>query len=54
MFNMDLGRMALSALGALVFTITLVGAAVGPAHMVEASPLVYAGAAPQAGGGVDA
>ena len=54
MFNNDLSRTVLSALGALLFTITLVGAAVGPAHMVETAPVVYAGVAPQVGGGIDA
>ncbi|MDP8914671.1 MAG: hypothetical protein M3N39_13990 [Pseudomonadota bacterium] len=54
MFNNDLSRTALSALGALLLTATLVGAAVGPAHMVETVAVVYAGAAPQVGGGIDA
>ncbi len=54
MFNNDLSRTVLSALGALLFTITLVGAAVGPAHMAETAPVVYAGVAPQVGGGIDA
>ena len=54
MFNKDWSRNLLSALGALLFTMTLVGAAVGPAHMVETVPVVYAGAAPQVGGGIDA
>jgi hypothetical protein len=54
MLNSDLSRLVLSALGALFFTITLVGAAVGPAHMVETSPVLYAGTAPQVGGGVNA
>jgi hypothetical protein len=41
MFNFDqLGRVALSALGALILTTTFVGAAVGPARAVETSPVV--------------
>jgi hypothetical protein len=54
MFNNDLSRTALSALGALLLTLTFVGAAVGPAHMVETAPVVYAGAVPQIGGGINA
>ena len=54
MFNNDLSRNLLSALGALLLTVTFVGAAVGPAHMVETGPVVYAGVAPQVGGGIDA
>ena len=54
MFNNDLSRTVLSALGALFFTFALVGAAVGPAHMAETAPVVYAGVAPQVGGGIDA
>ena len=46
MFNLDIARVALAAVGALVFTITAVGAAVGPARLVETTPVVYAGAAP--------
>ena len=42
MFNYDLTRVALSMLGALVFTATAVGAAVGPARVAETTPLVYA------------
>ena len=37
---------ALAAFGALVFSVTAVGAAVGPARLVETAPVVYAGAAP--------
>ena len=54
MFNSDHSRNIVSALGALLFTVTFVGAAVGPADMVVAAPLVYAGAAPQVGGGINA
>ena len=54
MFNNDFSRFALSALGALLFSATLVSAAVGPAHMVETGAVGYASAAPQVGGGIDA
>ena len=54
MFSNDLSRTVLSALGALLLTVTAVGAAVGPAHMVGTASVVYAGAAPQVGGGIDA
>lgn len=50
MFSSDFSRIALSALGALFFTMTLVGTAVGPAHMVETAPLGYAMSAQVAGG----
>lgn len=43
MFDFDkITSVALSAIGALVFTTTLVGAAVGPARAVETVPVVYA------------
>ena len=48
MFKNDLTRVALSMVGALVFTVTAVGAAVGPARVAETTPLVYAGAASNA------
>jgi hypothetical protein len=54
MFNSDFSRIALSAVGALFFSVTVVGAAVGPAHMVERAPLVYAMSAPQLAGAADA
>ena len=54
MFNSNFSRSVLSAFGALLLTATVVGAAVGPAHMVETASVVYAGAAPQVGGGIDA
>ena len=54
MFNNSFSRTALSAFGALLLTATLVGAAVGPAHMVETAPVGYAGAAPQVGSGIGA
>ena len=54
MFNNDLSRFVLSALGALLFSATIVGAAVGPGHMVETGTLSYASAAPQVGGGISA
>jgi hypothetical protein len=54
MFDNDLSRTLLSVLGALLFSATVVGAAVGPAHMVETGPVGYASAAPQVGGGISA
>jgi hypothetical protein len=40
MFNFEsIGRAALSAIGALVLTGTVVGAAVGPARVAETSPV---------------
>ncbi len=42
MFNTEFTRIALSAVGALVFTVTAVGAAVGPARVAEITPVVYA------------
>ena len=45
MFNTDFARMALSAIGAIIFSMTAVSAAVGPARVVETTPLVYAQAA---------
>ena len=53
MFNPSFTRLALSAVGALFFTMTAVGAAVGPARLVETSPVVYASAAPLGGGAVN-
>ena len=50
MFSSDFSRLALSTLGALFFTVTLVGAAVGPAHMVEKAPVGYAMSMQAAGG----
>ena len=41
MFTVDFSRLALAAFGALILTVTTVGAAVGPARVVETSPLVY-------------
>ena len=38
----DFGRIALSGLGALVFTVTAVSAAVGPARAIETAPVAYA------------
>lgn len=46
MFNTDFARAALAAIGALVFTTTAIGAAVGPARLAETAPVVYAKAAP--------
>jgi hypothetical protein len=50
MFNHNLAKVALSAVAAIFFTVTVVGAAVGPAHMAEAAPVLYAADAPQVGG----
>jgi hypothetical protein len=54
MFNTDFTRAALATIGALVFTITAVGAAVGPARLAETTPVAYADAAPQSESGIDA
>ena len=54
MFNNDLSRSVLSAIGALLFSATVVGAAVGPARMVETSPVSYASTVPQLGGALNA
>ncbi|HZW47255.1 MAG TPA: hypothetical protein VFF61_07000 [Microvirga sp.] len=54
MFNTDFTRTVFAALGALFFTITAVGAAVGPARLAETTPVVYADAAPQSESGIDA
>ena len=50
MFNTDFARVALSAVGALIFTVTAVGAAVGPARVAETTPVVYAEASPHVAG----
>ena len=45
MFNFDktdFQRIAVAAIGALILSTTAVGAAVGPAHGVEAAPAQYA------------
>ena len=43
MFNIEnIFRVATAAVGALVLTTVSVGAAVGPARMVETTPMVYA------------
>jgi len=44
--RIDVQRIAVAAIGALVLTVTAVGAAVGPAHGIEA-PAQYAEAAPE-------
>ncbi len=54
MFNTDFARVAFAAVGALFFTVTAVGAAVGPARLAETTPVVYAEAAPLGQGAVDA
>lgn len=48
MFKNDFTRLATSAAGALLFTVMAVGAAVGPARVVETTPVVYAVMAPTA------
>lgn len=40
MFNADYQRVAVAIVGALAFTAVSVGAAVGPARIVETSPVV--------------
>lgn len=41
MFNFDqIGRVVISAIGALILTSTVVGAAVGPARVAETTPVV--------------
>ena len=50
MFNSDFARIAVSVIGALIFSVTAVTAAVGPARVAETAPLVYAEAAPIAAG----
>ena len=50
MFNTDFTRVALSLVGAFIFTVTAVGAAVGPARVVETTPISYADAASNAAG----
>ncbi len=42
MFDNQFSRVALSVVGAFIFTVTAVGAAVGPARVVETTPVVYA------------
>ena len=54
MFDNDFARTALSVVGALIFSVTAVGAAVGPARVVETTPLVYAESAPIASGAANA
>ena len=54
MYNTDFTRIALSAVGALIFSMTAISAAVGPARVVETTPLVYAGAAPVEAGTANA
>jgi hypothetical protein len=54
MFNIDFTRTALSVIGALIFSVTAVSAAVGPARVVETTPVVYAEVAPIASGAANA
>ncbi len=46
MFNSDFTRVALAGVGALIFSVATVSAAVAPARVVEITPVVYANAAP--------
>ena len=41
MFN-DLKQSAIAAIGAVILTVTAVGAAVGPARAIETAPVAYA------------
>jgi hypothetical protein len=54
MLDSEFTRAAFAAIGALVFTITAVGAAVAPARLAETASVVYADAAPQSESGIDA
>ncbi|HWH16880.1 MAG TPA: hypothetical protein VNT77_00855 [Allosphingosinicella sp.] len=45
--HIDIQRIAVAAIGALILTTTAVGAAVGPARAVETAPVVYAQAQPE-------
>jgi hypothetical protein len=54
MFNTDFTRVAMSMVGALIFTVTAVGAAVGPARVAETTPVVYADAVSNVVGGANA
>ena len=42
MFNLDFGRIAMAAVGALFLTTVSVGAAVGPARAAETAPVMVA------------
>jgi hypothetical protein len=46
MFNSNIAQVAMAAVGALIFSVTAVTAAVGPARLAETTPVVYADAAP--------
>ena len=49
MFNIDFQKIALATVGTLILTTASVGAAVGPARIIETTPVSYAdGAAPVA------
>jgi hypothetical protein len=50
MFSHNLAKTALSAVGALFFTLMIVGAAITPAHMAEGTSFIYAAGAPQVAG----
>ena len=42
MFNIDFHKIALATVGALILTTASVGAAVGPARVIETTPVAYA------------
>ena len=44
--RIDVQRIAVAAVGAVILTATAVGAAVGPARALETAPVQYAEAAP--------
>ena len=54
MFDTEFSRTALALVGAFIFAASSVGAAIGPARMVETTPVVYADAAPPVEGAVHA
>jgi len=41
MFTADIKKIALASVGALILTFASVGAAVGPARVVETTPVAY-------------
>ena len=49
MFNIEFSRMLLAAAAAIVVSATSVAAAVGPARLVETTPVVYASATASSG-----
>ncbi len=54
MLDNQFSRVALSVVGAFIFTVTAVGAAVGPARVAETTPVVYADAVSNVVGGANA